>query len=201
MSIHRTACLATLFAVVTAIAAQSVPVSSVNACEATPPRLATVVARADYIVVATVAASLEPTQRSMVLDVVRTLKGNVPSVLRLDGIVTSVCNDGADGSAGQTVIFAHHFLHDHHRLDAFWYFQGSGALLDTNVLRFKTDPPATLASVQAAILAQLPDTATAGAAPSSPRGLPVALLGFVFAASLAAALAALQARMSVRERS
>ena len=201
MGIHRTARVATLFAVVAGIAAQFIPVAGVRACEAIAPPLATVVGRADYIVVATVAASPVPTQRSMVLYVVRTLKGSVPSVLRLDGIATSVCNDGADGSAGETLIFAHHFLYDHHRLDAFWYFEPSGALLDTDVMRFKTDPPATLASVRAAILAQLPDTATALPVPSRPNATLAALLGIVFATSLAAALAALRARTRVREQS
>lgn len=191
---------ATLLAVVAGFAAQLVPVSSVNACEAIAPRLATVVARADSIVVATVAASPEPTQRSMVLDVIRTLKGHVPSVLRLDGIVTSVCGDGADGSAGESVIVADHFLYDHRQLDAVWYFDGKGALLDTTVMRFKADPPATLASVQAAILAQPPDTATALPVLPASSGTPSGLLGLVFAASLAAALAALRARTRVRER-
>lgn len=186
MSIRRTPRLATLLAVVAGVAAQFVPLSTVDACEAIAPRLATVVNRADYIVVATVAASPEPTQRSMVLDVIRTLKGDVPSVLRLDGIVTSVCGDGADDSAGETLIFAHHFLYDHQRLDAFWYFDRNGALLDTNVMRFKTDPPATLASVQAAILSQLPDTATAPPLPSRPNETSSALLGIVFAAVLGA---------------
>lgn len=108
-------------------------VSSASACVGVQPRLPDVRA-ADYIVAGT-ATSVAVGGVRMIIEVERTIRGSVPSVIHPTGIVVGVCGDGALGlRSGTRVIFARGFPFFSRQIDAYWSFDAKGDLIGSSVV-------------------------------------------------------------------
>jgi hypothetical protein len=149
----------------------------VAACTGVQPRMSDVRA-AEYIVAGRL-TSAAAGGNALIIEVQRTVKGDVPSVIHPTGIVTGVCGDGALGARSNTrVIFARHFAFFAKPVDAFWTFDEDGRLLVTSVRQWSGQTytfDSVLASLQG-----LPPT-DIGDQPAKPSVGPGALLTFLSA--------------------